>query len=155
MITIIILLGSLLVFTGISSLSKKRYFASVKDRARYGLSIMLIIIGSSHFTNSAELIQMIPSFLPFPELINIATGIMEFAFAVALLFNKYYKLTGKIIAIYFVLIFPANINNAIYSNEIPGGLNNIPYYLWIRLLFQPFYIWWALWSTHESVRPRD
>lgn len=148
MIVLIILFSCFLGFTAISFLSGGKVLNSIKVRARYALSIMLISTGISHFTNSEQLIQMVPSFVPFPEVINVISGIMEFLFALGLL-TKYHKITGKALALFFIFIFPANINNAIYGNEVPGGIDNIPYYLWIRLLFQPVYIWWAIWCTHQ------
>ncbi|WP_166244777.1 DoxX family protein [Paenibacillus turpanensis] len=115
------------------------------------MSIMLVATGISHFTSSEQFVQMIPGILPYPETINVISGILEFLLAIGLLTKGYSRLTGAATAVFFILIFPANINNALYGNEVPGGLNSIPYYPWIRLLFQPFYIWWALWSA--SVLP--
>lgn len=47
----------------------------------------------------------------------------------------------------FVLIFPVNVINALSNKDVPGALNHIPYYLWIRLLFQSVYICWTVWSS--------
>ena len=53
--------------------------------------------------------------------------------------------TGIVLAIFYILIFPGNINQ--YVNEIDSfGLNTDKQRL-IRLAFQPVLIIWALWST--------
>jgi len=119
--------------------------------ARIALSIMLVSTGISHFTNSKEFIAMIPPILPNPELINFASGVAELLLSIGLL-TRYYAFAGVLATLFFVMIFPANINNALSGNEVPGGLNQIPYYPWVRLFFQPFYIWWALWSTNQLPR---
>jgi uncharacterized membrane protein len=62
-----------------------------------------------------------------------------------LIFKKYRELIGLITAIFFVLIFPGNINQ--YVNQIDAfGLDTDTKRL-IRLFFQPPLVIWALWSS--------
>jgi uncharacterized membrane protein len=50
------------------------------------------------------------------------------------------------LAIYFLCVFPANIKNAIEGLAVEG-LPSAGWYYWVRLLFQPLVIWWALYAS--------
>jgi uncharacterized membrane protein len=56
------------------------------------------------------------------------------------------------LAIYFVCVFPANIKNAV-EGVVVEGLPTASWYYWVRLLFQPLAIWWAL-RASEVIGPR-
>jgi uncharacterized membrane protein len=63
----------------------------------------------------------------------------------ALILKKYRSVIGLITALFFVLIFPGNINQ--YVNQIDAfGLDTDTKRL-IRLFFQPLLVIWALWSS--------
>lgn len=59
--------------------------------------------------------------------------------------GKWKAQTGWALAIFFFLIFPGNINQ--YVNEIDAFGLDTDQKRFIRLLFQPLLILWALWST--------
>jgi uncharacterized membrane protein len=59
---------------------------------------------------------------------------------------------GLIVAIFFILIFPGNINQ--YVNGVDAfGLDTDQKRL-IRLFFQPLLVVWALWSTGVVLRKK-
>jgi uncharacterized membrane protein len=65
-----------------------------------------------------------------------------------LIFQKYRSLVGLTAAVFFILIFPGNINQ--YVNQIDAfGLDTDTKRL-IRLFFQPPLVAWALWSSGAS-----
>jgi len=103
---------------------------------------MLFVTDVSHFASSETFIQMIPP-APLP-------AIFELPLASALLSRAYYRFAGSAVAVFLLLIWPANVYNAMVGNEVPGGFERfIPNYLWVRLLFQPLYIWWAVWCARD------
>lgn len=122
---------------------------SYQKIGRIAISAMLFFIGFSHFFIPENLMEMIPPAIPFALSIVYITGFSELLFGVLFLFEKTYKLTGKILIVYFILIWPANIYHAINTGEIPGGIEQyVPYYHWIRvILIQPFFILWTWLST--------
>ena len=61
------------------------------------------------------------------------------------------RLAGIMLAIYFVCVFPANIKNAVEGLSV-DGLPSAQWYYWLRLLFQPVAIWWAL-RASEVIGP--
>ena len=110
---------------------------------RWGMAAALIFFGTDHLLTTERYLPMLPSFLPAPEAVVQFTGLCEIAGAVGLLVPRFRRLAGIMLAIYFVCVFPANIKNAIDGLDVEG-LPQAGWYYWVRLLFQPVAIWWAL-----------
>jgi uncharacterized membrane protein len=112
------------------------------------LGIALTYAGSTHLTSSRQEFQaQVPTWLPLDaDFVVIASGIVEIFLGLALLILwRYRSQVGLIVAIFFILIFPGNINQ--YVNGIDAfGLDTDQARL-TRLFFQPLLVAWALWST--------
>ena len=112
------------------------------------LGIALTYAGSTHLTSSRQEFQaQVPTWLPLDaDFVVIASGIVEIILGLALLILwRYRSQVGLIVAIFFILIFPGNINQ--YVNGIDAfGLDTDQARL-TRLFFQPLLVVWALWST--------
>ena len=125
----------------------------VRKFAQVLLGIVLTYAGSLHLTSSRQEFQaQVPTWLPLdPDFVVIASGIVEIILGLSLLILwRYRTKVGVIVAIFFVLIFPGNINQ--YVNQIDAfGLNSDRERL-IRLFFQPLLVLWALWSTNFFTR---
>ncbi|SEG67398.1 hypothetical protein [Paenibacillus sp. UNC499MF] len=102
-----------------------------------------------HFKEAEGFARMLPEFVPLRVPIIYATGILELVLAVLLLVPSLRRKTGVIIAVYLVLVFPANIYAALYHIPAPSQSYTPPSLLWLRLLFQPLLIWWVLWASSE------
>ncbi len=89
---------------------------------------------------------MIPKFLPYPGFIVYFTGIIEVILAIGLISHRSRRLSGILIALFFIAVFPANVVKMMGDIEIQGTFNS-PVMSWIRLLFQPIFIVWALYSS--------
>ena len=125
----------------------------IKKFAQVLLGIVLTYAGSLHLTSSRQEFQaQVPTWLPLdPDFVVISSGIVEIILGLSLLILwRYRTKVGVIVAIFFVLIFPGNINQ--YVNQIDAfGLNSDRERL-IRLFFQPLLVLWALWSTNFFTR---
>jgi len=127
--------------------------ALIKTLAQLGLGAFLLSAGISHLeSNRTEFLAQVPTWLPLdPDFVVIASGLVEITLGVllittALILKKYRKVIGLITAVFFILIFPGNINQ--YVNQIDAfGLDTDTKRL-IRLFFQPPLVIWALWSTN-------
>ena len=112
------------------------------------LGIALTYAGYTHLTSSRQEFQaQVPTWLPLDaDFVVIASGIVEIVLGLALLtLWRYRSQVGLIVAIFFILIFPGNINQ--YVNGIDAfGLDTDQARL-TRLFFQPVLVIWALWST--------
>lgn len=119
---------------------------------RWGMAASLVFFGLDHLLTPDRYLPMIPSVLPYPAEIVLLTGLCELAGAVGLIVPWARRLAGIMLAIYFVCVFPANIKNAV-EGMVVGGLPTASWYYWVRLLFQPIAIWWAL-RASEVIGPR-
>ena len=124
----------------------------LKILAQIALGAFLLSAGISHLdSNRTEFLAQVPTWLPLDaDFVVIASGLVEIALGISLIastfiFTKYRKWVGLSVAIFFIIIFPGNINQ--YVNQIDAfGLDTDTKRL-IRLFFQPPLVIWALWST--------
>lgn len=115
------------------------------------LGLFMLTAGIGHLTfQRAEFIAQVPVWIStnhgFMDFIVLASGVVEIAFGASMLFLSRYKaMVGFLLALFYVAIFPGNINQ--YVEGISAfGLDTDTKRL-IRLFFQPVLILWALWST--------
>jgi uncharacterized membrane protein len=122
--------------------------AYLRNMGQVILGIALTYAGTTHLTSSRQEFQaQVPTWLPLDaDFVVIASGIVEIVLGLALLILwRYRSQVGLIVAIFFILIFPGNINQ--YVNGIDAfGLDTDQARL-TRLFFQPLLVAWALWST--------
>jgi uncharacterized membrane protein len=126
--------------------------ALIKTLAQLGLGAFLLSAGISHLeSNRTEFLAQVPTWLPLdPDFVVIASGLVEITLGAllittVLIFKRYRSQVGLITGIFFLLIFPGNINQ--YVNQIDAfGLDTDTKRL-IRLFFQPPLVIWALWSS--------
>ena len=120
--------------------------------SQVALGAFLLSAGASHLTVSRlEFQAQVPTWLPLdPDFVVISSGIVEILLGLALItLWRFRKRVGLVVALFFVVIFPGNINQ--FVNGIDAfGLNSDSARA-VRLLFQPVLVLWALWST-EAVR---
>jgi len=92
-------------------------------------------------------LAQVPSIFPAPEFIVAASGVVEILLGVALigLPARYRPALGWIVGAFFVVIFPGNIAQFIEGTPAFGLDSDAARF--VRLLFQPVLVAWALWST--------
>lgn len=121
------------------------------------LGAFLASAGISHLgSNRTEFLAQVPTWLPLNgDFVVVASGIVEITLGISLItttfiLKQYRKQIGIVVAIFFILIFPGNINQ--YVNKIDAfGLDTDQKRL-IRLLFQPLLVIWALWASGVEIR---
>ena len=124
----------------------------VKKLAQLLLGVALTFAGFSHLgSNRQEFRAQVPTWLPLdPDFVVIASGFVEISLGLSLIitlliFKRYRRVVGLITALFFVAIFPGNLNQ--YINQIDAfGLDTDQKRL-IRLFFQPLLVIWALWAS--------
>ncbi len=112
------------------------------------LGAALFYAGIAHLTfQRLEFTAQVPGWIPLSaDLVVVLSGIVEIILGTALiLLPKWKALTGWIVAVFFVLIFPGNI--AQYVNQIDAFGLETDQARFIRLFFQPVLVVWALYST--------
>ena len=125
-----------------------KVMATVRHVARILLGAALIYAGIGHFTFSRLAFQaQVPPWLPLdPDFVVLASGAVEIALGLGLIFvSRYRKQIGWLTAAFFLAVFPGNISQYLTQTDA-FGLNTDEARA-IRLLFQPLLIIWALWAT--------
>ena len=120
----------------------------VRPGLRILLGLFLASAGLSHLTWSrTEFLAQVPRWLPMdPDFVVVSSGLVEILLGLGLLFlSQHALLVGKITALFFIAIFPGNINQ--YIHQIDAFGLNTDTARFIRLFFQPLLVLWALWST--------
>ena len=120
----------------------------IRAIARIALGLALAFAGISHLTSARQTFQaQVPTWLPLdPDFVVLASGVVEVALGVALIaLPRFQRWVGLIVALFFVAIFPGNINQ--YVNGIDAFGLDTDSARFIRLFFQPLLVLWALWST--------
>ncbi|GGT00333.1 hypothetical protein GCM10010156_68010 [Planobispora rosea] len=127
-------------------------FATWRGSAAHGLAVMLLMTASAHFVppgvtfmpNHADMVAMVPPFVPFPVLVVYLTGVLELAGAVGLVLPATRRAAGICLALLFALMLPANIHAALAGVTLAGEAATP---LWQRVPEQILYIGVALWAA--------
>ena len=86
--------------------------------------------------------KMIPEWMPAAREIIWATGVLEILAAVGLLVKRTVRITGRMLILYFIAVFPLNVWAAMNHVDF-GGHALGPLYLLVRGPFQALLIFWA------------
>ncbi len=120
------------------------------------LGIGLAYAGITHLTNSRiEFQAQVPTVLKgYADYVVLASGVVEIALGVGLIAAwKWRAQIGWVVAVFFISVFWGNISQ--YLNGTNAFGLNSDTARFIRLLFQPLLVGWALWSTEAWSRYRD
>lgn len=126
--------------------------ASLQTALRWLLVAFYGGAGVLHLLATDKFLLIVPPIVPFARQVVQLTGICEIAGAVGLLVPSLRTIAGVMLALYAVCVFPANIKHAINGIDVPG----LPTSLWYhipRLLFQPLFVWAALFCTDVTRWP--
>jgi uncharacterized membrane protein len=124
---------------------------TVKTGARILLGSALIFAGISHLSFARkEFRAQVPNWVPLKKDDTVVySGVAEIALGTALVVTptKYKGVVGKIAAGFFTAVFPGNVSQFLYHRSA-FGLNTDEKRL-TRLLFQPVLVYWAWKSTSK------
>lgn len=124
---------------------------TVQNIFRILLGLAMLYAGIGHLTfKRIEFQAQVPTWLTteqgFMDFIVITSGVIEIVLGILMIWGGKLKVkTGITLAIFYILIFPGNINQ--YINEIDAFNLNTDNKRLIRLFFQPVLVLWALWSS--------
>jgi len=122
--------------------------------ARLILGVFLLIAGAGHFIARDEFTAQVPPWMPAPELVVYASGVVEIILGIALIVTRRrLPIVGWVVAAFFVIIFPGNIWQYLEGRDAFGLDSDAARA--VRLLFQPVLVVWALWCTGAWTWARD
>ena len=142
MAVLAVLFGSTLLYRGLGSLGIS-LFATWQESARFALATMFLFTAASHFAPMRkDLIAMVPPMFPRPDLLVFATGVLEIAGALGLLFQATRPWAAYGLIALLVAMFPANASAALRAVKLRG---KPPTPLPVRAAMQMLFIVWAWW----------
>ncbi len=155
MLLVIVLIAATLFFRALGALGVRR-FASWPVSAAHGMAVMLVLTASAHFVpasvtvmpNHADLVRIVPPFMPFPDALVYLTGVLELLGAAGLVLTATRWAAGLALAALFVTLLPANIYAAIDNVDFANGEPATP--LWQRIPEQLLYIAVVLWAARSA-----
>jgi len=131
-------------------------YMTPKARGRAGVTLLFLLNGVAHFTNTAAIAAMIPSFVPSRLGLTQLTGILEILAAIGLWAPRIRHLVGDLLVLYTIAVIPTDIYAAMNHVAIDAHLSPAAYLL-IRIPFQFLLTGWIYWSAihdEEWVRRR-
>ncbi len=102
---------------------------------RSAMAAMLLATGISHFTNTEQMVAMMPDFFPAKREMVYFTGVVELAAIVGLLWKKTVRLTSVLLIVFFIAVLPANIAGSLKEVQF-GGMEYGAWYLLLRIPLQ-------------------
>ncbi|MBC7506998.1 MAG: DoxX family protein [Sandarakinorhabdus sp.] len=122
----------------------------IRTGLRWLLAAIYLGVGIVHLRNPDAFVPIMPDWVPLARVVIALTGCWELLGAALLAWpNRRANWWGGVLmATYAVVVFPANIKHAIdnlvYGIAVGGQVFGWGYHA-PRLLFQPVFVWWALW----------
>lgn len=116
-----------------------------KAVGRWILAFFLLTAGVGHFVSANAFMAQVPEWMPMPGAVITVSGVIEMVLAVALMAGRRLPLVGWVVALFFIAVFPGNISQYLTQTDAFGLDTDAARF--IRLLFQPVLVVWALWST--------
>ena len=123
----------------------------IQNIFRILLGLIMLYIGIAHLSfKRIEFQAQVPTWLATDEgmmdLVVLISGYIEIAFGILMILGGKLKVkTGIALGIFYILIFPGNVNQ--YINEIDSLRLDSNNKRLIRLFFQPLLVLWAFWSS--------
>ena len=125
--------------------------STIQNIFRVLLGLIMLYIGIAHLSfRRIEFQAQVPTWLTtdkdLMDLVVLISGYVEIALGILMILGGKLKVkTGLALGIFYILIFPGNINQ--YINEIDSLRLDSENKRLIRLFFQPLLVLWALWSV--------
>ncbi|MGN7471072.1 DoxX family protein [Brevibacillus sp. SAFN-007a] len=136
MVPFYVLVGAFLLFKilGLVGLS---YFEGWHSSLQGAVAVMLLLTASAHWgAKRPDLIRMVPPIFPKPGWIVTATGLLEIAGAIGILFPATSQAASIGLAVLLVAMFPANVRAARERLTIGGRpVPALPLRIVLQLVF--------------------
>ena len=82
-----------------------------------GYGIPFILVGIEHSRSPQKFVDIVPNYLPFALFLVYLTGIMEIVGGLGIIYPNTRVITGRLMVLFLIAIYPANFN--MWINDIP------------------------------------
>jgi uncharacterized membrane protein len=115
------------------------------------MALAMIGVGIIHFANPEPFVRIVPPVLPAPLALVYFTGACEIAGGLGLLWSRTRWLAAMGLVVFYVAVFPANINMAVNHLQMDPVHPAPEWVAWARLPFQALFIGVAYWLSRGGV----
>jgi|TARA_B110000196_G_scaffold302313_1_gene297186 uncharacterized membrane protein len=112
----------------------------------YGITF--ILIGFSHLREPQKFVDIVPSYLPYALFLVYLTGIMEIAGGIGIIYPETRVVSGRLLAIFLIAVFPANIYMWTHDVAFNGTKLTTAQHI-LRSFLQIFLIFMALFLSGD------
>lgn len=120
----------------------------LKTIALFALAAFFITFGVDHFVNPDFYLNIMPGYLPLHLEAVYVSGFFEIVGGVCVLVPRLRSAAGWGLVALLVAVYPANIHMALNPDLFPEIALSL---LYIRLLFQFIFIYWAYSATRPDI----
>jgi uncharacterized membrane protein len=79
--------------------------------------IPFILVGIEHFREPQKFVDIVPKYMPFALFLVYLTGVMEIVGGLGIIYPETREITGRLMVLFLLAIYPANFN--MWINDIP------------------------------------
>tara|TARA_X000000368_G_C22765166_1_gene594602 strand:+ start:301 stop:693 length:393 start_codon:yes stop_codon:yes gene_type:complete len=79
--------------------------------------IPFILVGIEHFREPQKFVDIVPKYMPFALFLVYLTGVMEIVGGLGIIYPETREITGRLMVLFLIAIYPANFN--MWINDIP------------------------------------
>ena len=79
--------------------------------------VPFILIGIEHFREPQKFVDIVPKYMPFALFLVYLTGVIEIIGGLGIIYPETRELTGRLMVLFLLAIYPANFN--MWINDIP------------------------------------
>ena len=112
----------------------------------YGISF--ILIGVSHLREPQKFVNIVPSYLPYALFLVYLTGVMEIAGGIGIIYPGTRVVSGRLVAIFLIAVFPANLYMWTHDVAFNGTKLTTTQHI-LRSFIQIFLIFMALFLSGD------
>jgi uncharacterized membrane protein len=118
---------------------------------RWLAAVFLVVAGAFHFVKPELYLQIMPPYLPAPQVLVVISGMAEIAGGLGLLIRPLRHAAGWGLMALLLAVFPANI----YMAQHPANFHFTPWLLWTRLPFQALLLAWVWFAAIQRLHPKE
>jgi uncharacterized membrane protein len=127
------------------------FYFNMRTVLRWLAAVFFVVAGTFHFLKPEMYAQIIPPYLPAPQLLVAVSGIAEIAGGLGLLIPSLRRAAGWSLIALLLAVFPANI----YMVQHPDRFHFAPWLLWMRLPLQAVFIAWVWFAAIQCWRRKQ
>ena len=79
--------------------------------------VPFILVGIEHFREPQKFVDIVPKYMPFALFLVYLTGVMEIVGGLGIIYPETREITGRLMVLFLIAIYPANFN--MWINDIP------------------------------------